>query len=313
MYKRQVLHNQIDGGTWTPLSKLADGQPNFLVIDSMLAEEAVLAFEYGYATADPETLVIWEAQYGDFANVAQVVIDQFITSGEAKWGRLCGLTMFLPHGYEGQGPEHSSARLERFLQLCSGHNIQVCCPTTPAQMFHMLRRQRLRPFRRPLVVMTPKSLLRHKLATSGLDELASGGFRPVIGEPADVDTGRITRLVMCSGKVYYDLLQRRRETGLEHVGLIRLEQLYPFPWRLLRAELARYPAVCEYVWCQEEPKNQGAWYSTRHKLEEVVGGDYRVHYTGRDASPAPAVGYAALHVRQQQELVEAALGKARCP
>jgi 2-oxoglutarate dehydrogenase E1 component len=312
-HRHAVLHNQIDGGTCTPLSNLADGQPNFLVIDSLLSEEAALAFEYGYATADPETLVIWEAQYGDFANVAQVVIDQFITSGEAKWGRLCGLTMFLPHGYEGQGPEHSSARLERFLQLCSGHNIQVCCPTSPSQMFHMLRRQMLRPFRRPLVVMTPKSLLRHKLATSSLDELSAGGFRPVIGEPADGDTQRITRLVLCSGKVYYDLLQRRREAGFAHVGLIRLEQLYPFPWRLLRAELARYPAVREYIWCQEEPKNQGAWYSTRHKLEEVVGGDFRVHYTGRDASSAPAVGYAALHIRQQQELVEAALGDGRVP
>jgi 2-oxoglutarate dehydrogenase E1 component len=307
-HRHAVLHNQIDGSTYAPLSRLADGQPNFLVIDSLLSEEAVLAFEYGYATADPETLVIWEAQYGDFANVAQVVIDQFITSGEAKWGRLCGLTMFLPHGYEGQGPEHSSARLERFLQLCSGHNIQVCCPTTPAQMFHMLRRQMLRPFRRPLIVMTPKSLLRHKLATSDLDDLSGSSFRPVIGDVDAADTGCITRLVMCSGKVYYDLLEKRREAGLDNVGIIRLEQLYPFPWRLLRAELACYPAVREYVWCQEEPRNQGAWYNTRHKLEEVVGENFRVLYTGRNASSAPAVGYPVLHVRQQQELVEAALG-----
>ena len=237
-----------------------------------------------------------------------MVIDQFITSGEAKWGRLCGLTMFLPHGYEGQGPEHSSARLERFLQLCSGHNIQVCCPTTPAQMFHMLRRQMLRPFRRPLIVMTPKSLLRHKLATSGLDDLSGSSFRPVIGDVDATNTGCITRLVMCSGKVYYDLLEKRREAGLDNVGIIRLEQLYPFPWRLLRAELACYPAVREYVWCQEEPRNQGAWYNTRHKLEEVVGDNFRVLYTGRNASSAPAVGYPVLHVRQQQELVEAALG-----
>jgi 2-oxoglutarate dehydrogenase E1 component len=307
-HRHAVLHNQIDGSVYTPLSNLCDDQPNFLVIDSLLSEEAVLAFEYGYATADPESLVIWEAQFGDFANVAQVVIDQFIASGEAKWGRLCGLTMLLPHGYEGQGPEHSSARLERFLQLCSGHNMQVCCPTTPAQMFHMLRRQMIRPFRRPLIVMTPKSLLRHKLATCSLDELSGGGFRPVIGDVDARDTGAITRLVLCSGKVYYDLLDARRQQGLAHVGIVRLEQLYPFPWRLLRAELARYPSVRDYVWCQEEPKNQGAWYSMRHKLEEVIGEHRHVLYTGREASSAPAVGYPALHICQQQELVAAALG-----
>ncbi|MEN8106722.1 MAG: 2-oxoglutarate dehydrogenase E1 component [Pseudomonadota bacterium] len=307
-HRHAVLHNQIDAATHVPLRKLADKQPNFLVIDSLLSEEAVLAFEYGYATADPETLVIWEAQYGDFANVAQVVIDQFITSAQAKWGRLCGLTMFLPHGYEGQGPEHSSARLERFLQLCSGHNIQVCIPTTPAQMFHMLRRQMLRPFRRPLIVMTPKSLLRHKLATSSLDELSQGCFHPVIGDVDAGDKGNITRLVLCSGKVYFDLLEKCREAGLDHVGIVRLEQLYPFPWRLLRAELAHYPNVTEYIWCQEEPKNQGAWYNTRHKLEEIVGEEYSLIYTGRNAASAPAVGYPALHVRQQQELVAAALG-----
>jgi 2-oxoglutarate dehydrogenase E1 component len=307
-HRHAVLHNQIDGATYVPLRNLADDQPNFIVIDSLLSEEAVLAFEYGYATADPGTLVIWEAQYGDFANVAQVVIDQFITSGEAKWGRLCGLTMFLPHGYEGQGPEHSSARLERFLQLCSGHNIQVCIPTTPAQMFHMLRRQMVRPLRRPLIVMTPKSLLRHKLAGSSLDELTGGGFRPVIGDAEVQEKAAIRRIVMCSGKVYYDLLERRREAGLEHVAIIRIEQLYPFPWRLLRGELAGYTGVREYIWCQEEPMNQGAWYATRHKLEEVVGENHKLHYTGRQASPAPAVGYAALHVQQQKTLVAAALG-----
>ena len=307
-HRHAVLHNQIDGESSVPLQNIADKQPNFIVVDSLLSEEAVLAFEYGYATADPDALVIWEAQYGDFANVAQVVIDQFIASGEAKWGRLCGLVMFLPHGYEGQGPEHSSARLERFLQLCSGHNIQVCIPTTPAQMFHMLRRQMLRPFRRPLVVMTPKSLLRHKLAISSLDELSDGGFRPVIGDVDCEDKAVIKRLVMCSGKVYYDLLERRREAGLEHVAIVRIEQLYPFPWRLLRGELASYPNVGEYIWCQEEPMNQGAWYNTRHKLEEVVGAGFRLHYTGREASPARAVGYPALHVQQQKALVNAALG-----
>jgi len=203
--------------------------------------------------------------------------------------------MFLPHGYEGQGAEHSSARLERFLQLCSGHNIQVCNPTTPAQMFHMLRRQMIRPFRKPLVVMSPKSLLRHKLATSTLDELSKGRFNPVLGDVDAVDKTAIRRLIMCSGRVYYDLLERRRAEGLDDVAIIRIEQLYPFPWRLLRKELAFYPNVTEFCWCQEEPKNQGAWYSTRHKLQEVIGEDTRLHYTGREASPAPASGYAGLH------------------
>ncbi len=309
-HRHAVLHNQIDGSTYTPLQHLSGQQPNFIVIDSLLSEEAVLAFEYGYATADPGCLVIWEAQYGDFANVAQVVIDQFITSGEAKWGRLCGLTMFLPHGYEGQGAEHSSARLERFLQMCSGHNIQVCAPTTPAQAYHMLRRQMLRPFRRPLVVMSPKSLLRNKLATSSLDELANGEFRPVIGDVDVQDRKKISRLVMCSGKVYFDLLERRREAGLEHIAIVRIEQLYPFPWRLLRQELAHYPNLSEYYWCQEEPKNQGAWYATRHKLQEVIGEDNRLYYTGREALPAPAVGYPGQHTQQQAALVAEALGLA---
>ena len=245
-HRHAVLHNQLDGDTWVPLQNISEQQPNFLVIDSLLSEEAVLAFEYGYATAEPGALVIWEAQYGDFANVAQVVIDQFITSGEAKWGRLCGLTLFLPHGYEGQGPEHSSARLERFLQLCADHNIQVCNPTTPAQLFHMLRRQVLRPLRRPLIVMTPKSLLRHKLAISSLDGLSGGGFLPVIGDPDVRDKAAVRRVILCSGKVYYDLLERKRDAGLEDVAVIRIEQLYPFPWRLLREELAGYAGLSEF-------------------------------------------------------------------
>jgi 2-oxoglutarate dehydrogenase E1 component len=307
-HRHAVLHNQLDGDTWTPLQNLSEQQPNFLVIDSLLSEEAVLAFEYGYATADPRALVIWEAQYGDFANVAQVVIDQFITSGEAKWGRLCGLTLFLPHGYEGQGPEHSSARLERFLQLCADHNIQVCNPTTPAQLFHMLRRQMLRPLRRPLIVMTPKSLLRHKLATSSLDELSGGGFLPVIGDPDVQDKAAVQRVVLCSGKVYYDLLERKRDAGLEDVAIIRIEQLYPFPWRLLREELADYAGLSEFFWCQEEPRNQGAWYSMRHKLQDAIGEQNRLHYTGRVDSAAPAVGYHGLHVKQQEALVAHALG-----
>jgi len=307
-HRHAVLHDQAAGGTWTPLQHLSLEQPSFLVVDSLLSEEAVLAFEYGYATTEPQALTIWEAQYGDFANVAQVVIDQFIASGEAKWGRLCGLVMLLPHGYEGQGPEHSSARLERFLQLCVGHNIQVCNPTTPAQMFHMLRRQMRRPLRKPLIVMAPKSLLRHKLAVSNLDELAEGGFLPVIGDGLLSDPARVTRLVMCSGRVYYDLLERRQSAGLEHVALVRIEQLYPFPWRLLREELSRYPNIAEFCWCQEEPKNQGAWYATRHKFEEIIGAANRLIYTGRAALSAPAVGYAGLHVQQQENLVTQALG-----
>jgi 2-oxoglutarate dehydrogenase E1 component len=307
-HRHAVLYNQVDGEIHVPLQHVADGQPRFEVFNSLLSEEAVLAYEYGYATTEPETLTVWEAQYGDFANVAQVVIDQFITSGEAKWGRLCGLTLLLPHGYEGQGPEHSSARLERFLQLCVAHNIQVCNPTTPAQMFHMLRRQMIRPVRRPLVVMAPKSLLRHKDAVSSLDEIAHGSFRPVMGEEELTDLSQVSRLVLCSGRVYYDLHDRRLAENIKNVAFVRIEQLYPFPWRLLRQELARYPAVREFVWCQEEPQNQGAWYATRHKLEEVIGGEHKLIYTGREALSAPAVGYARLHVEQQKALVNSALG-----
>jgi 2-oxoglutarate dehydrogenase E1 component len=307
-HRHAVLHDQKSGAGYVPLQHVSAGQPRFLVVDSLLSEEAVLAFEYGYATTDPETLTVWEAQYGDFANVAQVVIDQFITSGEAKWGRLCGLTLLLPHGYEGQGPEHSSARLERFLQLCVDHNIQVCNPTTPAQCFHMLRRQMLRKVRRPLVVMSPKSLLRHKRAVSTMDELSRGHFYPVIGERLITDTRKVKRLVLCSGRVYYDLLQRRQDIQFEHVALIRIEQIYPFPWRLLRTELQRYPAAREFIWCQEEPQNQGAWYATRHKFEELIGAENKLIYTGRKALSAPAVGYASLHVQQQAELVNKALG-----
>ncbi len=307
-HRHAVLHDQHNGEVHVPLQHICKSQSRFLVIDSLLSEEAVLAFEYGYATTDPESLCIWEAQYGDFANVAQVVIDQFIASGEAKWGRLCGLTLLLPHGYEGQGPEHSSARLERFLQLCVDHNIQVCNPTTPAQFFHMLRRQMIRRVRRPLIVMSPKSLLRHKLAVSSMDELANGRFQPVIGEPADADTAGMYRLVMCSGRIYYDLLEKKQASQLDHVALIRIEQLYPFPWRLLRAELARHPGAREFIWCQEEPQNQGAWYATRHKFEELVGEENKLVYTGRVALSAPAVGYASMHVQQQTELVNKALG-----
>jgi 2-oxoglutarate dehydrogenase E1 component len=307
-HRHAVLYNQADGDSYVPLQHLVDDQPSFVVYNSLLSEEAVLAYEYGYATTEPETLTVWEAQYGDFVNVAQVVIDQFITSGEAKWGRLCGLTLLLPHGYEGQGPEHSSARLERFMQLCVEHNIQVCNPTTPAQMFHMLRRQMIRPLRKPLIVMAPKSLLRHKQAVSSLEELSQGCFQPVLGEQQITDRSQITRLVLCSGRVYYDLLEKRQAENLTHIALVRIEQLYPFPWRLLRRELARYPAVTEFVWCQEEPQNQGAWHTTRHKLDEVIGDENKLIYAGRKALSAPAVGYARLHVEQQKALVNSAMG-----
>jgi 2-oxoglutarate dehydrogenase E1 component len=306
-HRHAVLHNQKDGSSHVPLRGISDGRANFLVIDSLLSEEAVLGFEYGFSTAEPGTLVIWEAQFGDFANGAQVVIDQFISSGDAKWGRRCGLTLFLPHGYEGQGPEHSSARLERFMQLCAEHNIQVCVPTTPAQMFHMLRRQMLRPFRRPLVVMTPKSLLRHKLSASRLEELSSGIFQPVIGEIDPLSAKAVARVVLCSGKVYYDLLQARRSRELGQIAVIRIEQLHPFPRDLLAEKLGRYRQATEIVWCQEEPQNQGAWYQIQHHLRACMLSGQTLSYAGRPASASPAAGYFSVHVAQQKALVNDAL------
>ncbi len=308
-HRHAVLHNTKDGSSFVPLKTLTENPNDFIVIDSLLSEEAVLGFEYGYATADPYTLVIWEAQFGDFVNGAQVVIDQFISSGEAKWGRLCGLTMFLPHGYEGQGPEHSSARLERFLQLCAEHNIQVCVPSTPAQFFHMLRRQIRASFRKPLVVMTPKSLLRHKLSTSSLDDLANGGYQLVIDEIDDIKPKNVERVVLCSGKVYFDLLEERRKRELENVAIVRVEQLYPFPEKELSALLRRrYSNAKQVVWCQEEPKNQGAWYSSQHHFLRCMRQDQELTYAGREASASPAVGYAKLHFEQQRQLVDDALG-----
>ncbi len=307
-HRHAVLHNQSDGSSYVPLRNLFEGQPNFLVIDSVLSEEAVLAFEYGYATADPTSLVIWEAQFGDFANGAQVVMDQFISSGETKWGRMCGLVMFLPHGFEGQGPEHSSARLERYLQLCSENNMQVVVPSTPAQAFHMLRRQMIRPMRRPLVVMTPKSLLRHRLAVSLLEDLTEGKFYNVIDEVDEIDKANVSRLVLCSGKVYYDILEKRRAENLENVALVRVEQLYPFPYDDINDILDAYPSVKDVVWCQEEPRNQGAWRSNRHRIERVLKEGQQLEYCGRDTSASPAVGYASLHTQQQATLVQEALG-----
>jgi 2-oxoglutarate dehydrogenase E1 component len=306
-HRHAVLHDQHGRDPWVPLKHVASDQESFVVIDSLLSEEAVLGFEYGYSTTNPDTLVIWEAQFGDFANGAQVVIDQFISSGEAKWGRYCGLMLFLPHGYEGQGPEHSSARLERFLQLCAEHNMAVVVPSTPAQMFHLIRRQMLRNFRKPTIVMTPKSLLRHKLSVSPLEELSKGRFLRMIPEVDPIDPARVTRLVLCSGKVYFDLLETRRERGIENVAIVRLEQLYPFPIRRYAALIEDFPALEQVVWCQEEPQNQGAWYQIRHRLQEPLAERHKLLYAGRGGAAAPAAGYYQLHLQQQENLITAAL------
>lgn len=306
-HRHAVLHNQENASTYIPLCNLSENQGQFQVYDSVLSEMSVMAFEYGYATAEPDGLTIWEAQFGDFANAAQVVIDQFVSSGEQKWGRMCGLTLLLPHGYEGQGPEHSSARLERFLQLCAEHNMQVVTPTTPAQVFHMLRRQVIRPMRRPLIVMSPKSLLRHPLAVSDMEELASGTFLNAIGEIDDLDPKGVTRVVLCSGKVYYDLLEERRKNEQTDVALIRIEQLYPFPQAEMAVILEDYQHVTDFVWCQEEPQNQGAWYSSQHHFRAAIPDGARLRYAGRAASASPAVGYTSVHLQQQKALVEDAL------
>lgn len=306
-HRHAVIHNQKNGSTYTPLAYVRNGQGNFQVWDSVLSEEAVLAFEYGYAIAEQRTLVIWEAQFGDFANGAQVVIDQFISSGEQKWGLMCGLVMLLPHGYEGQGPEHSSARLERYLQLCAEQNIQVCIPSTPAQMYHMLRRQALCNIRRPLIVMSPKSLLRHPLAISSLEELAHGTFQPAIGEVASFNPQGVKRVVMCSGKVYYDLLDQRRENGQQNVAIVRIEQLYPFRLQAVQEVLAPYAHVRDFVWCQEEPQNQGAWYCSQHYFRKVIFTGATLNYAGRPASASSAVGSLSVHQIQQKNLVKDAL------
>ncbi|HMV38423.1 2-oxoglutarate dehydrogenase E1 component [Plasticicumulans sp.] len=307
-HRHAVLHSVVDGSAYIPLANVRPDQPTFTVIDSILSEEAVLGFEYGYATAEPNGLIIWEAQFGDFANGAQVVIDQFISSGQTKWGRLCGLVMLLPHGFEGQGPEHSSARLERYLQLCAEHNMQVIVPSTPAQCFHMLRRQCKRSFRKPAIVMSPKSLLRHRLAVNTLEDLANGRFQEIIPEIDALDPAKVTRIVFCSGKVYYDLLEKRREQNLENVAVVRIEQLYPFPKADYDTEIARYPNATDIVWCQEEPQNQGAWYQSRHHLEAGLSGKHTLSYAGRAASASPAVGSHQVHVEQQTALVSQALG-----
>ena len=308
VHRHAVLHDQNrekwDSGTWVPLEHVKADQPPIEVIDSVLTELGVLGFEYGYVTSDPQRLVVWEAQFGDFANGAQVVIDQFISSGEVKWGRVCGLVMLLPHGYEGQGPEHSSARPERFLQLCAEHNMQVCVPTTPAQIYHLLRRQMVRTFRKPLIVMSPKSLLRHKEAVSTLEELADGRFHTVIGETEKLAAKKVRRVIICCGKVYYELLAHRREHGIEDVAIIRFEQLYPFPHEAFKIELARFPNAKDVVWCQEEPQNQGAWYRLRAYFRADALPHQTVAYAGRPVSASPAVGYMSKHQAQQKQLIE---------
>jgi 2-oxoglutarate dehydrogenase E1 component len=313
VHRHAVLHDQSrerwDVGSFTPLQNVADNQAPFVCIDSILSEEAVLGFEYGYASNDPNTLVIWEAQFGDFANGAQVVIDQFIASGEVKWGRVNGITLLLPHGYEGQGPEHSSARLERFMQLSADTNMQVCQPTTASQIFHLLRRQMVRSLRKPLVIMTPKSLLRNKDATSPLSEFTKGAFQTVIPDQKDLKADKVKRMVVCSGKVYYDLAKKREEKGTDDVAILRIEQLYPFPHKAFATELKKYPNLGEIVWCQDEPQNQGAWFFIQHNIHENLNEGQKLAYAGRPASASPAVGYAHLHAEQQKALVDAAFGK----
>jgi len=307
-HRHSVLHDQNrekwDSGSWTPLEHVKPNQPEFEVIDSVLTEYGVLGFEYGYSTSDPLRLVAWEAQFGDFANGAQVVIDQFIASGEVKWGRVSGLVLLLPHGYEGQGPEHSSARPERYLQLCAEHNMQVCVPSTPAQVFHMFRRQMLRSFRRPLIVMTPKSLLRHKEAVSSLEELADGEFHNVIGETEKLAAQDVRRVILCSGKVYYELAAHRRDNAISDVAILRLEQQYPFPHAEMREQLGKFPHATELVWCQEEPQNQGAWYRLRAYFREDALPKMQVGYAGRPVAATTAVGYMSKHLERQKKLIE---------
>ncbi|HWS78122.1 MAG TPA: 2-oxoglutarate dehydrogenase E1 component, partial [Thermomonas sp.] len=305
-HRHAILHDQATDNYYLPLRELVENPEDVTIIDSLLSEEAVMAFEYGYATADPMTLDIWEGQFGDFANGAQVVIDQFLAAGEAKWGRLCSLALFLPHGYEGQGPEHSSARLERFLQLCALDNMIVCAPTTPAQDFHMIRRQMRMSTRKPLVVMTPKSLLRHKLAVSTLEELANGEFQRLIPDTT-ATAKQVRRVVACSGKVYYDLLDEAQKNNITDVALVRVEQLYPFPRQELTAELKRFGSAAEVIWCQEEPQNQGAWYQIQHHLRACLQPKQSLSYAGRARSPSPAAGHLAEHVEEQNQLVADAL------
>jgi 2-oxoglutarate dehydrogenase E1 component len=307
-HRHAVYTDQATGERYVPLNHMTDDQNVFHVINSPLSENAALGFEYGYSAADPWTLVVWEAQFGDFVNGAQVVIDQFLASGEYKWRRMSGLTLLLPHGYEGQGPEHSSARLERFLELCAEDNMQVCALTTPAQLFHCLRRQMKRPFRKPLVIMTPKSLLRHKLAVSRVEDFTGGGFRTVIDDPGIADRSSVRKLLLCSGKVFYTLLEARRERAVADAALVRVEQLYPFPEGALAEVVEGYGGIERVVWVQEEPANMGAWRNTRHRLEGVLPEGVRLDYAGRAAAASPATGSHHVHEEEEAALVEAAFG-----
>jgi len=311
--RHAVLIDQTNQNEYVPLNNISPDQAKIEIYNSLLSEAGVLGFDYGYSLADPRTLVLWEGQFGDFANGAQVIIDQFIASGETKWLRMSGLVMLLPHGHEGQGPEHSSARPERYLQLCAERNMWVCNLTTPANYFHALRRQLHRNFRKPLVIFTPKSLLRHKLAVSPLADMAEGTrFRfviPEIDELAPPD--QVRRVVLCTGKVYYDLLAERRAKDLRDVAIIRLEQLYPFPVKALTRALTPYTKA-DVVWCQEEPENMGAWTYVDRRIEKVLAGIdakvWRPAYVGRDRAASPATGLARTHMAQQARLVTTALG-----
>jgi len=312
-HRHAVLHDQSrekwDAGTYVPLGHIAPNQGDFVVIDSVLSEEAVLGFEYGYSTSEPNELVVWEAQFGDFTNGAQVVIDQFIASGEVKWGRICGMVLMLPHGYEGQGPEHSSGRIERFMQLCADYNIQVCVPATPVQMFFLLRRQMIRPWRKPLVIFTPKSLLRHKESVSPLEEFAESKFRPVNADwNTEIEPKKVRRVILCSGKVFFDLMAYRREKGIRDMAIMRIAQLYPFPHDDFQSLIDRYPAATEVLWCQEEPGNQGAWHRIQHYILRHMRPEQVLGYAMRKSSASPAVGYLSLHTQQQREVVESAFG-----
>lgn len=306
-HRHAILHDQNTDELYIPLSHVSAKQAQINIVDSLLSEEAVLAFEYGYATAEPNFLVLWEAQFGDFANGAQVVIDQFISSGEQKWSRFCGLVMLLPHGYEGQGPEHSSARMERYLQMCAQDNMQVCVPSSPAQIFHLLRRQMIRPYRKPLIVISPKSMLRNPLAGSSINELAEGEFQLVIAEQDKIDPKAVNRVIFCCGKVYYELLEHRRTTKLNNIAIIRIEQLYPFPEARMKEVLSPYSHVKDFVWCQEEPQNQGAWSSIQPNIASVLAKDQKLSYVGRASAASPAVGYHSVHEKQQEDLIERAL------
>jgi len=309
-HRHAGFHDQVSGETYVPLRHISKDQPLFLPINSLLSEEAVLGYEVGYSTADPETLVIWEAQFGDFANTAQMYVDQFLSSSEAKWQRYCGLVMLLPHGYDGQGPEHSSARLERYLQLCAEENMQVCMPSSPSQIFHMLRRQMLRPYRKPLIVMTPKNILRDPVASSELQEFVDGSFNYVLDEVEDIKPAEVKKIIFCAGKVYYEIAKARRENNIKNTAIVRIEQLYPFPHDEVKKVISKYSGANEIVWCQEEPRNQGAWFfiQSKRNMLACLKEKHNLSYAGRTYSASPASGSLHIHREQQQALIDDALG-----